>query len=103
MKTNSPLEKVTERKVCEHAKQLGFYVAKFVSPQRVSVPDRILLYKGKCFFIEFKRLGQKPTPAQAIEHQKLHAHGVKVFVVDNVEQGKTILNRIALGVEDHLK
>jgi hypothetical protein len=101
MKTtnDNPIEKVIERKVCEYAKSLNFYVAKFVSPQRVSVPDRLLLYKGKCFFIEFKRLGEKPRPAQAIEIEKLRSHGIEVFVVDNVELGKTILNRIVLEAE----
>lgn len=96
MKTSNPLEKVIERQVCSHARSLGMLEYKFVSPQRRSVPDRVFVFKGKVFFIEFKRFGEKPTPAQAIEHQKLRDHGVEVFVVDNVPQGKTILNRIQI-------
>lgn len=99
MKNPNPLEKVIERQVCSHARSLGMYCAKFTSPQRRSVPDRIFHYKGKTWYIEFKRFGEKPTPAQAIEHQKLRDHGVEVFVVDNVPQGKTILNRISLEAE----
>lgn len=85
-----PLEKDIEKKVCDHAKSLGCLVYKFTSPARRSVPDRLFIMPGGrgVFFIEFKRLGQKPTPAQAVEIDKIRKKGVSVFVVDNVAQGK---------------
>lgn len=94
MKNKNPLEKVIEKKICEHAKALGFYVRKFTSPAHRSVPDRLFVYKGTVIFMELKRLGQKPTPAQEVEIQKIRDHGGTVYVVDNVERGQRILDLI---------
>lgn len=86
-----PLEKVIEQKVCDHAKKLGCIVYKFTSPSRRSVPDRIFIMpKGKgIFFIEFKRRGSHPTPAQTVEIEKIRMQGIKVFVIDEVEKGRS--------------
>ncbi len=88
-----PLEKDIEKKVCDHAKKLGCLVYKFTSPSRRSVPDRLFIMPdGKgVFFIEFKRKGLKPTPAQAVEIEKIKAKGVCCFVVDNVMAGKAVI------------
>jgi hypothetical protein len=78
--------------VCKYAKSLGFYVRKFVSPANRSVPDRLFISpSGVVFFIEFKRKGKKPTEDQAREHKEIQAHSVAVHVIDNVEDGKTLI------------
>lgn len=88
-----PLEKVIEKKVCDYATGLGFVQYKFTSPQRRSVPDRLFISpRGVVFFVEFKRLGEKPTLAQATEHIKIKAKGVDVYVIDNVEDGKNLID-----------
>lgn len=66
---------------------------KFVSPARRSVPDRLDLrpippeYRDLVAryvrFTECKRPGEKPTPSQLREHERLRALG---FVVDVVDQ-----------------
>ena len=82
------LEKHIEAKVCDYAKQRGLLVYKFTSPARAAVPDRLfILPGGRMFFCEFKREGQKPTPAQEREHKRLRAYDVPVFVIDNVDDG----------------
>jgi hypothetical protein len=86
------LEKQIEAKVCDYAKSKGVLAYKFTSPARAAVPDRMFIYNGRMFFIEFKREGQKPTPAQEREHNRLRQHKINVFVVDNVEQGKSTIN-----------
>lgn len=84
-----PLEKDIEAKVVAYAKSLGMLVYKFTSPSRRSVPDRMFITKaGVVFFIEFKRLGQKPTAAQQVEIEKIQATGVMVYVIDNIPSGK---------------
>lgn len=90
---SDPLEKVIEAKVCDHAKSLGCLVYKFTSPSKRSVPDRLFIMPGGkgAFFIEFKRRGKEPTPAQTVEIEKIRAQGVKVFVVDNVDRGRCIV------------
>lgn len=92
------LEKQIEAKVCEYAKTKNILAYKFTSPARAAVPDRLFVTPdGRMFFCEFKREGLKPTPAQEREHTKLRQHKVNVFVVDNVEQGKAMIDLMVMG------
>lgn len=92
MKNLNPLERDIERRVCDYAKSLGMLCYKFTSPSRRSVPDRMFITKtGVVFFIEFKRKGEKPTPSQEVEIEKIRRSCVGVYVVDDVEFGKTIV------------
>lgn len=86
----NPLEKDIEKAVVAYACTLGILCYKFTSPSQRSVPDRLFIMPGGrgCFFIEFKRLGCKPTPAQEVEIAKIRKQGVSVWVVDNVQTGK---------------
>ena len=94
------LEKQIEAKVCDYAKELGLGVYKFTSPARAAVPDRMFVRPdGVIFFIEFKRGGQKPTDAQEREHNRLRGHKVNVFVVDNVDSGKLVIDMMVAGLE----
>lgn len=89
------LEKQIEAKVCDYAKTRGLLVYKFTSPARAAVPDRMFITpNGKVFFIEFKRLGAKPTAPQQREHARLLAQNVQVFVVDNVMDGYFIVDKM---------
>jgi hypothetical protein len=94
------LEKDIERKVCDYAKRKGCLVYKFTSPNRASVPDRLLITDtGTVFFIEFKRAGKKPTDGQAREIKRLKEQGVSVFVIDDVNVGKQVVGLMVLGVK----
>ena len=89
------LEKQIEAKVCDYAKTKGLLVYKFTSPARMAVPDRMfILPNGKVFFVEFKRTGMKATPAQLREHERLRASNVPAFVIDNVNDGKKLLDEM---------
>jgi hypothetical protein len=91
------LEKQIEEKVNTYAKEQGFLVYKFTSPQRAAVPDRLYITpRGKVFFVEFKREGMKPTPAQQREHERLRDQGVMVYVIDNVVMGKFMVDKTRL-------
>lgn len=98
------LEKHIETRVCNFAKDQGVAAYKFTSPNRAAVPDRLNLamipeehreiVAKYVTFIEFKRHGQKPTPAQAREHQRLRELGFRVEVVDDVEYGKSVIKEM---------
>ena len=91
------LEKQIEERVGTYAKEQGFLVYKFTSPQRAAVPDRLYITpRGKVFFVEFKREGMKPTPAQQREHERLREQGVMVYVIDNVVMGKFMVDKMRL-------
>ena len=88
----NPLERDIEKAVCAFAKTKGCYVRKFTSPSHRSVPDRLFITPaGTVFFMELKRRGEKPTPGQTIEIDKIRKMNVKVFVCDNVEDGKNVV------------
>ena len=87
------LEKQIEAKVCDYAKTKNVLAYKFTSPARAAVPDRMFVAPdGRVWFCEFKRAGQKPTAAQEREHMRLRDHKVNVFVIDNVDEGKTMID-----------
>lgn len=90
---STPLEKVIEAKVNDYAKEKGVAVYKFTSPARAAVPDRLYINaRGFMWFVEFKRLGMIPTPAQQREHDRLRLRGVTVYVIDNIDGGKRMVD-----------
>lgn len=92
---SNPLEKDIEKRVVDFARSLNCYVRKFTSPSQRSVPDRIFITDhGVVFFMELKRLGKVPTPSQELEIAKIRQQGVKVFVVDNVAEGKRVVGEM---------
>lgn len=89
------LEKEIEKRVCDYAKAKGWLVYKFSSPGHSFVPDRIFINpNGVVVFIEFKRKGQKPTPMQAREIERLQSQHVRALVVDDVDKGKHLVDFI---------
>ena len=92
------LEKQIEQKVCDYAKSKGVLAYKFTSPARAAVPDRLFIAPdGRMWFCEFKREGQKPTAAQEREHTRLREQKVNVFVIDNVTEGKLMIDVMVMG------
>jgi len=98
------LEKKIEGAVKQYARTQGFLAYKWVSPAHIGVPDCILISpKGDVIFIEFKQKGKLPTPMQAREHQRMIANGAHVYVVDDVDTGRAIVNLYAERKTDHSK
>lgn len=93
------LEKQIEDAVCRYARDKGVLAYKFTSPARAAVPDRMFIAPGgRIWFCEFKRTGQKPTAPQEREHNRLRMQGCTVFVVDNVGDGKMMVDLMVGGV-----
>lgn len=87
------LESKIESKVGDYAKSKNILFEKFTSPNKRSVPDRILtLSNGHIFFIEFKATGEIPTILQSRDHATRRDRGVIVYVCDDVEQGKKMID-----------
>lgn len=90
-------ESSLERRACAYAKKLGYWQRKFKSPGKRSAPDRIFKHKyGPLFFIEFKARGEPPTALQLEEHAEMRAAGLIVYVCDNFDDAKAILDRHCL-------
>ena len=81
--TRPLLERDIEAYLVKRVREAGGTAYKFTSPQRRSVPDRIVLMPGgRITFVELKRPGAKPTDAQAREHDRLRVLGFEVWVID---------------------
>lgn len=86
------LEKDIEREVCKYAEGKGLLQYKFSSPAHAGVPDRLFIVgAGRVFFIEFKSEGREPTPLQEREAGRITSHGVNCYLIDNVEDGKNVI------------
>lgn len=84
-KCNKMRENYIEQQLRLKVKKLGGLALKFVSPGFDSVPDRIVLLKGRVWFVEVKRPGKSPTPLQLICHDKLRRLGHAVVVINSIE------------------
>lgn len=87
------LEKDIESAVCRYALSQGMKAEKFTTPGRRSVPDRIFsCVNGFVFFIEFKAPGAMATRKQKIDHEDRTRRGFRVFVIDDIAQGRKIID-----------
>jgi hypothetical protein len=82
-------ESEIEKKVTDYAKKQGWLSFKWVSPGQRFVPDRLYFKGGRVIIIEFKRPGGRPTTGQWVMHLALDRAGFKVYIVDNIDAGKT--------------
>lgn len=89
------MEKDIENTVCRYAEKLGVLQRKFKTPGRRNAPDRLFLTNGTAFFIEFKDTGKTPRRGQVREAEKLRARGFDVWFVDNVNEGKKVIEHYA--------
>ena len=81
------LEKTIEQALVKRVKALGGLCEKFTSPNRRSVPDRIIsLPGGQVIFVELKAPGKLPTDNQERDHQRRRILGCDIRVVDSIEQ-----------------
>ena len=84
-------EKKVEQKAKRWARDHGWYARKFTSPSQRSVPDDLFLKDGKVIFIEFKREGETPTPAQWVEIDTIRKNGGHADWADDAEIAIAIL------------
>lgn len=86
------LEKDIEQKVVDHATSLGALYLKLNVRGQTGWPDRMFIYKGTVLFVEFKLPGEVPEPHQLVIHALLEQHLMSVMVIDDIQQGKEIIN-----------
>jgi hypothetical protein len=88
-------EKVTEQKLTRMVKAAGGIALKFVSPGFDGMPDRlVLLPGGHIAFVEVKALGEKPRPLQLARHKLLRCLGFRVFILDDAERIRGMIDEI---------
>lgn len=83
-----------ETKVTEYARSLGVLSLKINVRGQVGWPDRMYIWKGQVWFVEFKAPHEKPRAIQEYIHGELRKRGIRVFVVDNITEGRRIINEL---------
>lgn len=93
------LERSIEAAVIRYAIKRGIPregIVKLNGLGKRSHPDRMFLYGGAVLFIEFKREGAGPTPLQRHLHKKWKQLGHHVHVVDDVKDGKRLIDKLTV-------
>lgn len=91
-----------EQAIVDFARSRGFLVRKYSSPGVPGGPDRIFFGHGTVFLLEFKTPDGKLSSEQKNEITRLRNHGVKVFVIDDTDTGKMVIDGAVL-VQRRLK
>lgn len=79
-----------------YARAQGWWVRKFKSPAHRSAPDDMFAKRkpngrSQVFFVEFKATGEEPTELQLDEHEQMRTAGLTIYVCDNREWFREIL------------
>ena len=87
-------EKVLERNLNKEVKAIGGWSIKILSNFITGLPDRLVLLKGRAYFVEVKSEGKKSSPIQRVVHKKLESLGFPVSVIDTTEKLNNFINEI---------
>lgn len=74
-------EAKVERYLDKKVRDAGGLTRKWVSPNHVGVPDRIVVLHGKVSLVEVKTVTAELSPMQQREHQRLRDAGAHVVTV----------------------
>lgn len=94
-RTEADLEKAFKAR----AKQYNMLAYKFSSPAKRGVPDMLVIYRGKTFFIEFKSPSNPSTglsELQKIEIRRMQNSGAWVDVAYDCNDAERIFTEIQL-------
>ena len=80
-------ESIIQCRVTRDARSKGWSAYKWSSPGRRAVPDYIYVKNAVWIVIEYKATGETPTHAQLFKHKQLAKQGIKVHVIDSIEDG----------------
>lgn len=88
------LESRIEQKTSDYAKSLGMKTLKLNVKGNSGWPDRLYIWNGHTWYVEFKMFGQKPRLLQETVHADLRRVGAIVKVIDNLIDGRSMVNEL---------
>jgi len=92
-------EKEVEEYLYRQCKKRGWMCEKFTSPQRRSVPDRIITAPNFIGFVECKAPGKTATELQTRDHFRRIKLGCDVWIADS----KPVVDAIIMQIEEKIK
>ena len=86
---------------CKYASNLKCKALKLILLNKKGFPDRTVICPGaRVFFIEFKRKGKKPSPAQRLVQNLLESFGFEYYICDVIGQAESHLDKFLLNSFD---
>ena len=79
-------EKTVENALVRQCKRIGALCIKLVPDYMAGLPDRMILFNGRCVFVELKAPGKTSRPIQRHVQEMIMAQGFDVFELDSVER-----------------
>lgn len=95
MANKIPLESAIENYLLRRCRELGVMSVKQTGMN--GMPDRLLMYGGRCWFLELKRPGKKPTDLQRAVAGKLRRRGICSMYADTKESVDAVLSALVEG------
>lgn len=92
------IENQVEQYLIKKVSALGGKAWKFVSPGNAGVPDRLITYNSRAFFVEVKRPGGKPRALQKATVAQIRATGMKVYCISTKTQVDELTNLMRSGI-----
>ena len=81
-----------EKHLVQRVHELGGEIRKVTWPGRRGAPDRFVMLKTGCFWVELKAPGKVAEPHQEREHARLRKMGQRVYVIDSLQGVDEVLN-----------
>lgn len=75
------MESDIEKYLKDKVEQLGGLCWKFTSPGTAGVPDRIILYDGRAYFVELKTDQGRSSKVQKYIHKKMRKQKIDVYMI----------------------
>lgn len=89
-----------ERRLVDAAVAAGALVRKLSWVNRVGAPDRLIIYRGKVYFVELKSPEGALEPAQTNEHRKLRNAGADVCTLNSYVKVDAFIDRMKSEAEE---
>lgn len=90
------LESKIEKELRLNIKKIGGKAYKFSSPGNNGVPDRIVIFRGQCYFIELKKPGEDLDPLQKYTKKQFKKLGFDVYKIDSTAEVTKFITEVLL-------
>lgn len=88
-------EQVIEDAIVAHAEATGWFSRKMTYAGRKGCRDRDFYGHGQVVMVEMKRPGGVLSPHQVRENARMEAAGLRIYVIDSIDAGVALLDRLA--------
>lgn len=75
-------EKIVWKWLKRSAEEQGAFITKMHPVTNAGMPDGLIHWMGRTFYVECKTTGEKCTPIQVEMHKRLKNYGIETYVLD---------------------